>query len=93
MDVYTNEDSTSNQSDSSSSSANLFNRQANSFRIPVETESTGTSKRTLMTKNAGMGEKRKRNISGNALPIIKREPQTDLNDEVRQDFLSLGYFH
>lgn len=88
MDVYTNEDSTSNQSDSSSSSVNPIHRQGNSFRIPVESEPTGTSKRTLMTKNAGMSEKRKRNISGSALPMVKREPQTDLNDEVREHFLS-----
>ena len=86
MDPYTNEDSMSNQSDSSSSS---INRHGNFLRPPpsgTESEATGTTKRTLMTKNAGLSEKRKRNISGSALPIIKREPQMELNDEVRESF-------
>lgn len=76
MDPYTNEDSTSNQSDSSSSSTNRHHR------IPTDSDTTGSIKRTLITKNAGLTEKRKRNISGSALPIIKRELPTGLNDEV-----------
>lgn len=86
MDPCTNEDSMSNQSDSSSSSTNLINRHGNFLRPPTESETTGTTKRTLMTKNAGMSEKRKRNFSGSALPIIKRESKTELNDEVRESF-------
>lgn len=39
-------------------------------------------KRTPMTKNAGHGEKRKRNISGSSLPLVKKEPIVELNDEV-----------
>jgi hypothetical protein len=91
MDPYTNDDSTSNQSDSSSSSTNIMSRllHGNSpsgpIRSQTEQEPIGPIKRTLMTKNAGTSEKRKRNISGggSSIPIIKREPQIDLNDEVR----------
>ncbi len=93
MDPYTNDDSTSNQSDSSSSSTNIMSRQqqllhgnpssSGPVRSQIEQESSGTPKRTLMTKNAGTSEKRKRNISASSVPRIKREPQVDLNDEVR----------
>ena len=91
MDIYTNEDSTSNQSDSSSSSTNIMSRQqqvlhgnpsSGPVRSQTEQEPSGTTKRTLMTKNAGTSEKRKRNISASSAPTIKREPKVDLNDEV-----------
>jgi hypothetical protein len=49
-------------------------------------EQPGTTKRTLMTKNAGTSEKRRRNVSNSAVPFIKREPQLELNDEVRHFF-------
>ena len=75
VDQFINDDSTSNQSDSSASSSA---RQAN-------TRSTGPEqvmKRTLMTKNAGTTDKRRRVASGSGITFIKREPQTELNDEV-----------
>jgi hypothetical protein len=89
MDPYTNDDSTSNQSDSSSSSTNIMSRQQQllhgnpPIRSQTEQEPIRTTERTLMTKNAGTSEKRKRNISGSNVPIIKREPPMELNDEVR----------
>lgn len=112
MDTYTNEDSTSNQSDSSSSSTNLMSRQhsahgnssgtnrastiqsvqyeALTSRDETEqtTKTTGhTTKRSLITKNVGTREKRKRNISSSAVTTtIKREPKSELNDEVCYHF-------
>jgi len=51
-------------------------------RTQNEEEQIGTIKRTLMTKNARTSEKRRRNISSNSVPSIKRELKLELNDEV-----------
>ena len=89
-DQFINEDSTSNQSDSSSSSANLLARQkqilhgntSHTNRSHDEHEVKHTTKRTLTTKNVSTSEKRKRNFSGSGIIAIKREPQVDFNDDV-----------
>jgi hypothetical protein len=53
----------------------------------------GPSKRVLITKNTGSGhgknEKRKRSASASGNKLIKREPQSDINDEVSSLSLSL----
>jgi hypothetical protein len=49
----------------------------------INKTSTPATKRTLMTKNAGTNDKRRRNVSGSGTIVIKREPQMELNDEVR----------
>mgnify|MGYP006892790179 FL=1 len=91
MDPYTNDDSASNQSDSSSSSTNIPSRKQQllnsylsaSVRPQMETEQTAVPlKRSLITKNTGHGEKRKRNISSSGVPSVKKEPNVELNDEV-----------
>ncbi|CAF2377174.1 unnamed protein product [Rotaria sp. Silwood2] len=43
--------------------------------------STNATKRSLITKNIGTSEKRKRNVSSSGMTTIKREPQSELNDE------------
>ena len=90
-DQFVNEDSTSNQSDSSSSSANLMTRQkqvlhgntSHTNRSNDEHEVKHTTKRTLTTKNVSTSEKRKRNVSGSGVVTIKREPQVNFHDDVR----------
>ena len=53
--------------------------------------SVSTTKRGLITKNvgnsSGIGEKRRRYASNSDAIVIKREPQSDLNDEVSLVFL------
>jgi len=113
MDQFANDDSTSNQSDSSSSSANVISRQKQVLygntssvvrstgvhSIQHETSmsrdeseqanktSASTTKRALITKNTGISEKRKRNVSDSGIAVKKREPKIELNDEVRFLFL------
>jgi hypothetical protein len=48
----------------------------------INKTSTTTTKRTLMTKDAGTNDKRRRNVSGSGTIVIKRR-QMELNDEVR----------
>jgi len=61
----------------------LHGNPSGTVRTQNEQEPTGTTKRTLMTKNAGTSEKRRRNVSSTSVPSIKRELQLELNDEVR----------
>ncbi len=84
IDQFINDDSTSNQSDSSASSSarqQLLHGNARSTGIHHDKPEQIT-KRTLMTKNAGTTDKRRRVASGSGITFIKREPQTELNDEV-----------
>jgi hypothetical protein len=44
--------------------------------------SASTTKRALITKNTGISEKRKRNVSDSGIVGKKRETKIELNDEV-----------
>lgn len=56
-------------------------------QAPTIKNSANTTKRALITKNVGTSGKRKRNVSASVVTTIKREPQSELNDEVGFIFL------